>query len=300
MEKLKSILRRLLFPGAAVVAICVPAAAAALVYAFVYAQGEGPLVYAAYAFSFYALVIACANAVPLIRRGRNWASGNRYLGRYMADVPFKVSVSLYGSLAVNTLYALLNALYSALYASVWFGTLAAYYFLLALIRFSLVRYAHGRGIGTDMAAEWRRYRLCGILLVPLGFVLTGIVVLVMHDDGGFTYAGMLIYAMAAYTFYTITLAIINVVKYRRYHSPVMSAARAMSLASAAVSMLSLEVAMLAQFGSEADSTSFRPTMIILSGLAVFVLLVGSGSYMIVRSTRALGGENQNSGGMGND
>ncbi len=86
-----------------------------------------------------------------------------------------------------------------------------------------------------MGAEWRRCRLCGALLAPLGIVMAGEIVLLMHDDGGFTYAGTLIYAMAAYAFYMITMAIRNVVRYRRYRSPVMSSARVMSLASAAVS-----------------------------------------------------------------
>lgn len=286
MEKLKRVLFKLLFPGTAVVVICTLAAAAALVWAFAIAPEGHPLTYAAYVLSFYALVILCANAVPIVRRGRSWAKSNKYVGRYLEDVPFKVSVSLYGSLAVNALYALLNALYSVMYVSAWFATLAAYYLMLAVIRFLLVRYAHIHGIGSNMAAEWRRYRLCGALLVPLGIVLVGEVILLLHEDGSFSYAGTLIYAMAAYTFYTITMAIINVVRYRRYNNPVMSSARVMSLASAAVSMLALEVAMLTQFGAE-DEINFRRIMIILSGCAVFVLMVGTGIYMTVHSSRAL-------------
>lgn len=295
MERLKRILVKLLFPGTAAVAVCALLAAAALGWAFAAAPEGHPLTYAAYALSFYALVVLCANAVPLVRRARGWARGNKYVGRYMEDVPFKVSVSLYGSLAVNTLYALFNVIYSVLHPSAWFATLAAYYFILAVIRFMLVRYAHTHGFRSDLAAEWRRYRLSGALLVPLGVVLVGEVVLVLSDGGGFNYAGMLIYAMAAYAFYMITMAIVNVVRYRRYRSPVMSAARVMGLASAAVSMLALEVAMLSQFGT-GDDTDFRRTMIILSGFAVFALLTGMGAYMIVRSTREL---RRGKGGTGN-
>ena len=82
------------------------------------------------------------------------------------------------------------------------------------------------------------------------------------------------------------MAIINVVRYRKYNSPMMSSARVMSLASAAVSMLALEVTMLTQFGAE-DDINFRRIMIILSGCAVFALMVGTGIYMIVHSSRAL-------------
>ena len=108
-----------------------------------------------------------------------------------------------------------------------------------------------------MAAEWRRYRLCGALLVPLGIVLVGEVILLLHETAAFHMRGRSYTRWPPYTFYTITMAIINVVRYRRYNSPVMSSARVMSLASAAVSMLALEVAMLTQFGAE-DENQFPP------------------------------------------
>ena len=60
----------------------------------------------------------------------------------------------------------------------------------------------------------------------------------------------------------------------------------MSLASALVSMLALEVAMLEQFGTQ-EEESFKSLMIVLSGCAVFALLFGMGVYMIIHSTRAL-------------
>ena len=82
MEKLKRALFKLLFPGTAVVVICTLAAAAALVWAFAIAPEGHPLTYAAYVLSFYALVILCANAVPIVRRGRSWAKSNKYVERY--------------------------------------------------------------------------------------------------------------------------------------------------------------------------------------------------------------------------
>ena len=286
MEKFKRILRRAFCPGAAIVVLCVIAATAALVWAFAVAPEGHPLVYAAYVFSAYALALLCVNVVPFARRLKAWMQGNRYVGRYMADIPFKVSVSLFGALGINLLYTLLNALYGAMYHSWWYVTLSAYYCLLAVIRFLLIRYAHRQGLGASAVGEWRRYRLCGILLVPLGVVLVGMVLLVMNSEGGFTYAGTLIFAMAAYAFYAITMAVINVIKYRKYRSPVMSAARVMSLASALVSMLALEVAMLEQFGTQ-EEENFKSLMIVLSGCAVFALLFGMGVYMIIHSTRAL-------------
>lgn len=288
MERLKRMLNRLLFPGAAVVIICVPVAAALLIYAFA-AGADGPITYAAYVFSAYALIILCANAVPLFRRGRARAESYPAVRRWQTDPSFRVNVSLHASLAINVLYSLLNALYGLLYHSVWFGTLAVYYIFLAALRFLLVRYAHVQGFGTNLRGEWRRYRACGALLTAMTLALAGVVVLVMHNTGGFTYAGNMIYAMALYAFYATINGVINLVKYRKYRSPAMSAARVVSLASALVSMFSLEIAMLAQFGGEGDE-QFRPAMTLATGAAVCLIVTGLGSHMIVRASRALGGE----------
>ena len=286
MGKLKRILNKLLFPGAAVVLICVPAAAALLIYAFMYAGEDSPVAYIAYVFSAYALVILCANAFPIFRRGRQRAEQIPLVSRYMSDVSFRVGVSLHASLAVNVLYSALNAAFGVIYMSVWFGTLAVYYIFLAVLRFLLVRYVHRHGFGTNMRGEWLRYRACGAILVAMTAALAGVTVLVLHDSGGFTYAGHLIFIMAMYAFYTTIMGIVNLVRYRRYKSPAMSASRAVSLASALVSMLSLEVAMLTEFGAESEA-GFRTGMILGSGVAVCLTVTGLGCYMIVRSVKEL-------------
>ena len=46
--------------------------------------------------------------------------------------------------------------------------------------------------------------------------------------------------MAAYTFLTFAFAIINLVKYKKYKSPVYMSAKLISLIAGAVSMLTLE------------------------------------------------------------
>ena len=114
--------------------------------------------------------------------------------------------------------------------SVWFVTLAVYYLFLAVMRFSLVRCT--RRAGADLPGEYRRYRFCGVLLVLMNAALAGVVVLVLHRGGGFRYSGFMIYAMAAYAFYATIAGVVNLVRYRRYNSPVLTASRAVSLAAA--------------------------------------------------------------------
>ena len=89
--------------------------------------------------------------------------------------------------------------------------------------------------------------------------------------------------MALYSFYSVIMAIMNVVKFRKHNSPVMSAAKAINLVAAMVSILSLETAMVSQFGGDDDS-NFRQIMTGATGGGVCVIVLGMAIFMIVRSS----------------
>ena len=294
MKKFQKILHRLLHPGAAVVVLVALAGAGLLVYSFGFAEKDSPVSYVSYVVSAYALLVVCFNLAPLLGKANRRVRQNRYIRQYLEDASFQTKVSLYTLLVINLLYAGVNAVSGLYYRSPWFGSLAAYYILLSGMRFSLVRYARHHGFGENKAAQWKRYRLCGLLLTLTNIALAGVVILVIHQNRGFEYAGMLIYIMAAYTFTITVMAIVNLVRYRKYHSPVMSAARVVNLVTALMSMLSLETAMLTQFGSE-DSPYFRQVMTGATGGAVFVFVIGMGIYMMIHATRQLKQNNSETG-----
>ena len=87
------------------------------------------------------------------------------------------------------------------------------------MRVTLVRYSYRSGFGQNQAAEWRRYRLCGIVLTLMNMSLAGVVILVISQNRGFHYGGYLIYIMAMYAFYVTIMAVVNLVRYRKYRSP---------------------------------------------------------------------------------
>ncbi|MGN1432073.1 MAG: hypothetical protein ACI4XI_00075 [Ruminococcus sp.] len=291
MECFRKIMNRLLFPHIAVVIISVPVAAALLIYAFMFCDKESPIAYVSYVFSAYTMTIVCIRAFKIIRsKGKNVKAvihKNKYAHRYLTDVHFKMHISLYLSLGINLLYAVLKLFSGVYFQSVWFGTLGVYYLLLAAMRFLLLRHANKNPFGKELDSELKRYRLCGVILMLMNIALTGVVILVTRQNQGFEYAGYLIYIMAMYAFYTIITAVINVVKYLKYESPVMSAAKAVNLAAALVSMLALETAMLSQFGKSENSPLFRQIMTGATGGCVCLIILGIAVYMIVKSTRQL-------------
>lgn len=287
MERFKKIANRILFPHLALVIISVPVTVVLLIHTFLYEEETSLLAYASYLISAYSLVIVCARLIKMPKAGfRNALHRNQYIHRYLTDVPFKTHVSLYLSLGLNLLFAAMNLFFGAYYGSVWYGTLAVYYILLAIMRFLLLRHVDWKKIGKKPALELRQYRLCGVILMPMTIALLGVVALVVLDNEGFNYAGYLIYVVAIYAFYNVVSAARDLVVYNRYKSPVMSASKAIKLAAALTSMLSLETAMLAQFGGE-SSQLFRQLMTGLTGSGVCLIVLVTAGVMIVKSTREL-------------
>lgn len=259
--------------------------------------GKYPAVsYLAYALSTYALIITVTGA-PGIIRGM-WRRITQhplirklialpFIDRFVREISFRTEVSLYQGLFINILYIGIKLFSGIYYRSVWFMALSVYYIFLAAMRSSLLHYVRKQhGIGKDMASEWRRYRLCGIILLFMNQALIGIIVLVVRQNRGFEYPGVLIYAMALYAFYAAITAVMDVVKFRKYGSPVMSSAKVVNLTAALVSMLSLETAMISQFGSEGDA-SFGQVMSACTGAGVSMIVVGMAVYMIIRATKEL-------------
>lgn len=94
-------------------------------------------------------------------------------------------------------------------------------------------------------------------------------------------------SVAAYTFTAFTMAIINMVKYRKYNSPVYSASKAISLASACVSMLTLEATMLTTFGAGTMGAITRKIFLGCTGGVISVFVVVMAIYMIRQSSKKL-------------
>ena len=294
MEQLKKILRRLFFlPPLLIVIIAVPAFAAVI---YVLAKElSGPLAYLSYLASAYALVVSGLGVPGTVRSVRRWIEcrpltrkilSTPLSRRYVEDVGFRAEVSLGIGFTVNLLYIAIKLVSGIYYRSTWFIALAVYYTLLALMRFLLLcrkRWPEGMA---RRELELRRYRLCGYVLLMMNLALSGIVVFMVRYDRGYEYPGTLIYAMAAYSFYAVIIAAVNVIKFRRHESPVLSAAKAVSLVAALVSVLSLETAMLARFG-DGDDPLFRKVMTGATGGGVCIIVLGMALFMIVKASGQL-------------
>ena len=280
-------LRKLLFPHPALVVLTAAAAAAALTWAFLDGAEGSPGVYGAYTLSAYGLTLMCVRVPALVRGVRQLVREEPRIRRCMDDAGLRTRMALIPSVAANGGYALLQLGLGILNRSVWYYALSAYYGLLLLMRCTLLLKMGRSGLGKDLRGEYRLFLGCGGVLTVMNAALAVIVSYMVWQNRGFTHHPITTIAMAAYTFYTLTMAVINVVRCRRYNSPVLSASKAVSLAAALVSMLTLETAMLNAFGS-GDDRAFRQVMLGASGGVVCLAVLAMGLYMMIRAAKELG------------
>ena len=251
---------------------------------------ELPIAYAVYTIGFYTVcVLSVFFALVLPKKYKQIKQkvyDNPFGNRVLTDAYFKTHLLLYFSLGANLMYAGLNGVSFVLYDSAWFVVLAVYYVILAVMRFLLVRYVRTKENGKDYLAELKRVRVCAYILLTLNFVLTGAVLMMLYQNKGFQYHGIMIYVMALYTFYVTINAIRNLIIYRKFQSPIITATKVITFSAALVSMLSLETAMFQEFGQDMKA-EHQYLMIVLTGAGVSILVILMSIYMIVKATKEI-------------
>lgn len=286
----KKIGKKILFPPIWVMLVLTIFSAAALVAVFLNGWELSVIAYISYALSVYTLctvTIFLTMVLPNRYRAiRQKIYENPFGNRYMNDRGFRTKVSLYISLGINLLYVVLQGLQWYLFQSWWFVVLSAYYSILSVMRFLLLRYVRANEIGSSILSEWKRSRVCACILMLVNLCLSGAVLLILYEDKGYDYPGILIYVMALYTFYSTINAMVQTIKYRKLGSPVVSTTKVIALSAALVSMLNLETAMFSQFGREM-AVENQQLMIILTGAGISIAVNIMSAVLIVKSTRAI-------------
>lgn len=208
-------------------------------------------------------------------------------------------------MGVNLIYAVFNGVIGIVNRSAWCGSLSAYYILLCVMRFLSVSYARkvydgkilwgkvnkvkgSRHKSEDSLEEraWKVYRNCGVILSLSSIALGGAVIVLVSGEGGKSYPGLMIYVVAAYTFYKLGMAIRNLIKARKEKSLLLVTLRNINYADALVSLLSLQTALFAAFGQ--DSEAIIPIFNARTGMGVCMMIFALGIYMVhkAKSTKS--------------
>ena len=279
--------KALIFPHIAIMIILVPVSAVLLIGGMVFLGTNSVASYISYVLSAYTLMIWCFRIPQLIKLIKAFKSNSRLAKRWKSDTRLRVNVSLYGALVWNVLYGILQLWLGFYHHTFWFFSLGAYYICLAIMRFFLVKHTRKYAAGEKMQTELVKYRSCGWIFLIMNLVLSVIVFFMVYWNKTFQHHMITAIAMAAYTFTTLTFAIIDVIKYKKYNSPVFSASKAISLAAAVVSMLTLEATMLTAFGESTMSALKRKILLGATGGVISAFIVAMAIYMIIQGTKRL-------------
>lgn len=282
MKRAWTLLESLLHPPKWVLLTLPPIVFAALIYVLLKGKSSMPA-YMIYCMSAYCLTIWILPLPRLFRKAKanmiHRLTGTVFGGKYIGDLAFRGSVSIYQGMMVNFLYVVFRIFVGIRYASVWFLTIAIYYLLLGIMRLSLILSYRNRGVKSELHCYRRMAWLLFLLNMPMG----GMIVLMVLTDSGYSYPGYVIYLSALYTFYTIILAIVNLVKFRKLGSPILSAAKILNFVAALMSLLGLQTAMISQFSTEGED--LRRMMNALTGGGVWFFVILIAVYMLLHSRK---------------
>ena len=282
----KKIGLNLLYPHLAVIICLLPISVAFLVFSLVYLGTESIIAIASYLLAFYVLLVICFRIPNMIKFFKTVKNENKYMKKWFSDVHLRMNVSLYATLIWNVSFAIFQLGLGFYHHSFWFYSMFAYYVMLGVMRFFLVKHTRKFKANEQKEIELKKYIISGWLLLFMNLALAVIVFFIVYWNKTFNHHMITTIALAAYTFVTFTFAIINLVKYKKYKSPIYSAAKSISLIAGSVSMLTLETTMLTTFGTT-EGPLFNQLMLSLTGTAVIAFAITMAIIMIVKGHKEL-------------
>ncbi len=209
----------------------------------------------------------------------------KFTRKVYEDYKFRTVVFSSSSLFINFCFGAFEIFIGVLSKSIWYGALGLYHLILSFARFGIVYRYHKQSKTKEISfeRELKTYKNTGICILIFNLALAGAIVQMIFSRRAFEYAGLMIFAIAAYAFYKLTVSIIGIFKARKNNDLNTQSLRNLNLTDAMVSLYALQTALIATFSSESGSNV--EVLNILTGVAVTILSVGVGIYMIVKSKK---------------
>lgn len=270
-----------------------PGAVVASVLSIVQARGELlPQIagIAVYILAGVFLVTACIFLVQDLKNGViekivSTIKRNPLGEKFFDDYTFRIILSTMPTFIINVAYTVYNGVLGVMHQSEWFITMAVYYSLLGIMRYHAVHTGRIISRMEDQSLVKKKelsvIKTEGILLLLLNLALSGVVLLTIVQDTAKRYSEIMVITIAAYTFYKIITSVINMIKVRKLQSPILITIRNISVADALVSVLTLQMTMLASF--QGRSTLNINQMNAMTGMAACILISLLGISMIYYS-----------------
>lgn len=276
MEKWKELGFKLLYPNVFIFILVLIIGYGSVISVFILGLSNHWISYISYILSAYALTITVPRCIKLIKWINKKLHSNKYTNRLLTDKDLKNNLNLFSGTIFNILYGLFKFIIALIYTSLWSGATGGYYLILGMMKLSLTKHVIKK---SDDEKQKKQYRNTGVLMFLLNASMVVMIILMLRHNQSVEYPGFIIFAQAAYTFYILTFSIINAIKYRHNHKPLISASKAINLVGAIMSMFILQIAMVNEFGSMHDMKILN----ILSGAVTSISTIFVAIYMLINS-----------------
>lgn len=184
---------------------------------------------------------------------------------------------------VNVVYAMFKLLSGIVFKSFWFISFSLYYFLLIILRWNIAKEELKDNI--NLEDEFIKYRKTGVILLFTNVILTIIILIIVNQKIMNIYPDWMAITVAVYTFYLLFNSIFDLMKYRKYKSPLISSSKVINVITSLVSLISLEIILIPTFGE--GQTDFFEIMIMATGGGIALIIIVISLYMIIKSTEWL-------------
>lgn len=252
-----------------------------VIWIFVSGKENSFLAYPIYCLAAYALTVLVIAAPKMVKWIHHTAHTNKWVKPLVEDENKRFLLGLFGEQVINFFYGGFKVVSGFFMGSWWTWADGLYNFVQGVIQ--LLQLAQHRK-HLSAHEQWKRYRFCGFLILLVHLTMTGLVFMMIHQNQAEEYPGFMIFAIAAFAFYKLITAVVDVARDRRHASPVDSSVYLLDLTQALFSLFSLQVAMIHAF----DDGSMNVRLInSMTGGIVCLLVLGTGIYMIRRANREL-------------
>jgi len=294
--------QKLLHPSGKAVVLIDIIAAPLVIIALVFLSPLNPISIVAYLLSAYALAISVMNArriyrnirtavredkIPVVVWFKKMMRKNKYTALYLESADFRAEISLYSGLTANLIFAVFNGVSGVYYRSTWLGSVGVYYLVFGAIRFMLMKnyrvHKNDERTKDIRLHEYRSVRSCGVMMILLTLTVTGIAYHMIEKNDTSNYSKLVAIVSAVYTFYYVITAIISAVTFRKRDNAILAATKKLNISGAALSMFTLQTAMIHTF--DGTTSSFSRMMNSITGAAVMVIMLWNALSMSIRAHR---------------
>ncbi|MBQ8792137.1 MAG: hypothetical protein IJZ62_00760 [Clostridia bacterium] len=216
---------------------------------------------------------------PKIKNGTiRLLNKSKFMAKMLDNYGYRTIAFSIASFCFNLAYVIFVGVFSIITKSYWYFAMSMYYLALSIMKGIVFYYKWKKD---NEEGQRKTYLFCGIMFIFLMIAFNGLIVLLYKTNMQVNYAGLMIYVVATYTFVRVSMAIYNIFKAKKQDDLYVQSIRNINLASALVSVVMMQVALIQAFSPENSTTIAHA----LTGGAVGILIFIIGVLMIVKSRR---------------